>query len=78
MTCAFSSAAKSAVLLAVAWRKVVMQRGTDLATWTSGPDVAYVSEAHNADGTSTYVWRSAYPMGGANVKEFLRLRVTKP
>ena len=57
---------------------LTVQRSTDLATWTSGTDVAYVSETHNTDGTATYVWRSAYPLGGANPREFLRVRVTKP
>ncbi len=56
---------------------VTVQRSTDLATWTSGLDVAYVSETHNADGTATYVWRSTHPLGETS-REFLRLRVTKP
>ena len=50
---------------------------TDLATWTSGADVACVSEAHNADGTATYVWRSTHP-ATESPREFLRLRITKP
>ena len=56
---------------------VTVQRSTDLATWTSGLDVDYVSEAHNADGTTTYGWRSTHPLG-ATPSEFLRLRITKP
>ncbi len=56
---------------------VTVQRSVDLATWTSGDDVALVSEAHNADGTATYIWRSTHPIG-ATPREFLRLYVTKP
>ena len=57
---------------------VTVQRSTDLTTWTSGSDVAYVSETHNSDGTSTYIWRSAYPLANAQHHEYLRLQVTKP
>ena len=59
----------------------IVERSPDLipGLWSSlGTDVLLESEAHNPDGTATYVWRSAYPIGGANPKEFLRLRLTKP
>jgi hypothetical protein len=51
----------------------------DPGSWSSaGTDVVFVSETHNADATATSVWRSAYPAGGTNGKEFLRLRLVKP
>lgn len=55
---------------------VTVQRSTDLVTWNS-VDVVYDSEAHNGDGTATYVWRSTRQLGAA-AREFLRLRITMP
>jgi len=55
----------------------VVERSIDLLTWTSGSDVAYVSESPLGDGTANYVWRSTHPRG-ETPREFLRLKVTKP
>jgi hypothetical protein len=49
----------------------------DLATWTSGTDVAYFSETHLFDGTAEITWRSTHPIGETG-REFLRLKITKP
>ena len=57
---------------------LTVQRSTDLSTWTSGSDVAFVSETPLGDGSSTCVWRSAYPLLPANPQEYLRLQVTRP
>ena len=56
--------------------RITVQRSTDLRTWTSGEDVASVSETRNADGTATYVWRSTHSFV-ESPREFLRLRVVK-
>ncbi|MEO5916626.1 MAG: lamin tail domain-containing protein [Luteolibacter sp.] len=54
-----------------------VQRTTNLATWANSPsDVIYLGETHNADGTSTYTWRSA-SLQSANPREFMRLKVAK-
>ena len=54
-----------------------VQRSTNLGTWSSlSTDVLYLGETHNADGTSTCTWRSAF-LQSANPREFLRLKVAK-
>jgi len=54
-----------------------VQRSTNLGTWSSSPtDVIYLGETHNANGTSTCTWRSAF-LQSANPQEFLRLKVAK-
>jgi hypothetical protein len=54
-----------------------VERSADLATWTSGTDIAYVSETHLFDGTAEITWRSTHPIT-ENPKEFLRLKITRP
>lgn len=56
---------------------VTVERSTDLATWTSIPDVVFAGETHNPDATATYLWRSTHPLG-ETPREFLRLRITNP
>ena len=52
------------------------QLSGDLEEWSGIPDVVFVSETDNLDGTSTVVYRSALPIGErASGREFIRLRV---
>jgi len=54
-----------------------VERSVDMQTWTSGSNVAYVSETHLMDGTAEYIWRSTHPIGETS-REFLRVKTTKP
>ena len=49
---------------------------TDLETWNGTPDVVFVSEIANDNGTSTVTYRSALPVGDQQ-KSFMRLKAVK-
>ncbi len=49
---------------------------TDLADWNLQPEVVFVSETINGDGTSTVTWRSATPISDEE-KAFIRLNATE-
>ncbi|MEN8680697.1 MAG: lamin tail domain-containing protein, partial [Akkermansiaceae bacterium] len=49
---------------------------TDLENWDGTPEIVFVSEIDNNDGTSTVTYRSATPIS-ANESAFMRLRATQ-
>jgi hypothetical protein len=49
---------------------------TDLENWDGTPEIVFVSEIDNNDGTSTVTYRSATPIS-ANERAFMRLRATQ-
>ena len=55
---------------------LIPEISTDLEAWDSTPDVVFVSEIKNGDGTSTVTYRSAQPVSDQE-KAFLRIKVIK-
>jgi hypothetical protein len=52
------------------------QISTDLETWNETPDIVFVSEIDNDDGTSTVTYRSALPVSDQQ-KSFMRLKAVE-
>ncbi|YCM46550.1 lamin tail domain-containing protein [Verrucomicrobiaceae bacterium 227] len=52
---------------------LIPQLSYDLANWGSEPEVTFLSETNNLDGTATVSYRSAHPVN-ERIKAFIRLR----